>query len=94
LITPWEWRILIEATRRVSLAVARLVGANEALSVLQDILEDCSAAFPALPVSKLPLRLLQVTDSAQFDRMPRQELLDGFAGAFCYLPVFLFADNW
>src|SRR5712691_3795838 len=80
LITPWEWRILIEATRRVSLAVARLVGANEALNVLQDILEDCSAAFPAFACFKIaPSGYLQVTDSAQLDRMPRQELLDGFA---------------
>jgi len=89
-----EWRILIEATRRVSLAVARLVGANEALSVLQDILEDCSAAFPPLPVSKLPFGYLQVTDSAQFDRIAAPRTARWLCCAFCYLPVFLFADNW
>src|SRR5215475_4762869 len=41
LITPWEWQILVEATRRVSFAVGHLVGPEESLSVLQDILDDC-----------------------------------------------------
>src|SRR6185312_808521 len=40
LITPQEWWVLVEGTRRVSLAVAHLIGPQEALTVLRDILED------------------------------------------------------
>ncbi len=79
LITPWEWRVLVEGTRRVSLAVARLVGPSEALNVLQDILDDCSSAFPAFASLKIaPSGYLQVADRSYLDHMSRQELLDGF----------------
>jgi hypothetical protein len=80
LLTPQEWRILIEATRRVSMAVAHLIGPGEALKVLRDILDDCSAAFPAF-VSLQIARTghLQVADTSQLDHMPRKELIDGFS---------------
>lgn len=79
LMTPWEWRVLVEGTRRVSLAVARLVGPSEALNVLQDILDDCSSAFPAFASLKIaPSGYLQVADRSYLDHMSRQELLDGF----------------
>lgn len=80
LITPQEWHILIEATRRVSLAVAQLIGPREALKVLRDILDDCSTAFPAFASLQIASGgHLQVTDTSQLDRMPRQELLEGFS---------------
>lgn len=80
LITPWEWQVLVEAIRRVSLAVAHLVGPKEALSVLQDILDDCAVAFPAFASFKIaPSGYLQVTDRAQLDHMSREELLEGFS---------------
>jgi len=79
LITPLEWRILVEGTRRVSLAVAHLVGPREALTVLQDILDDCSATFPAFASLKIaPSGYLQVTDRSHLDRMSREDLLEGF----------------
>ena len=79
LLTPQEWRILIEGTRRVSLAVAHLIGPREALKVLRDILDDCSAAFPAFATLQIASTgYLQVTDTSQLDRMPRKELLEGF----------------
>ncbi len=79
LLTPQEWRMLIEGTRRVSLAVARLIGPREALKVLRDILDDCSAAFPAFATLQIASTgYLQITDTSQLDRMPRQELLEGF----------------
>ncbi len=80
LITPWEWRVLIEGTRRVSMAVAHLVGPREALIVLRDILDDCSAAFPAFSGLQIaPGGYLQVADISQLDRVPRAEILEGFA---------------
>jgi hypothetical protein len=83
LITPQEWRVLVEGTRRVSLAVAHLVGPVEALNVLRDILDDCSAAFPAFTSLQIaPTGYLQVSDTTKFDRMPRAELLEGFAALF------------
>jgi hypothetical protein len=79
LLTPQEWRTLIEGTRRVSLAVAHLIGPREALKVLRDILDDCSAAFPAFSTLQIAnTGYLQITDTSQLDRMPRQELLEGF----------------
>ncbi len=79
LLTPQEWRILIEGTRRVSLAVAHLIGPREALKVLRDILDDCSAAFPAFATLQIASTgYLQITDTSQLDRMPRKELLEGF----------------
>jgi hypothetical protein len=79
LLTPQEWRILIEGIRRVSLAVARLIGPREALKVLQDILDDCSTAFPAFASLQIANSgHLQVTDTTHLDRMPRKELLEGF----------------
>lgn len=79
LITPQEWQILIEGTRRVSLAVAHLVGPQEALTVLRDILDDCSAAFAAFECLEIaPTGYLRITDTSQLDRMPREDLLEGF----------------
>jgi hypothetical protein len=80
LITPQEWRVLVEGTRRVSLAVAHLVGPQEALTVLRDILEDCAAAFPAFSSLQIASSgYLSVVDTSQLDRMPRNEVLEGFA---------------
>jgi hypothetical protein len=80
LITPQEWRVLVEGTRRVSLAVAHLIGPQEALTVLRDILEDCSSAFPAFSSLQIsPGGYLSVVDISQLDRMPRKEVLEGFA---------------
>ena len=79
LITPMEWRLLIEATRRASLAVAHLVGPREALQVLQDILDDCSSSFPAMVFLKIsPNGYLQVTDQSYLDHLSRDELIEGF----------------
>lgn len=79
LVAPGEWRVLVEATRRVSLAVAHLVGPHEALKVLQDILDDCSSAFPAFTCLKIaPSGYLQVTDRSQLDHMSREEVFEGF----------------
>ncbi len=80
LITPQEWRVLVEGTRRVSLAVAHLIGPQEALTVLRDILEDCSSAFPAFSSLQIsPGGYLSVVDISQLDRMPRKEVVEGFA---------------
>lgn len=79
LIAPWEWRVLVEGTRRVSLAVAHLVGPREAYDVLQDILADCSATFPAFAsLTIASTGYLQVSDRMQLDRMSRDDLLQGF----------------
>lgn len=79
LITPQEWRMLIEGTRRVSLAVAHLVGPKEALTVLHDILDDCTSAFPAFACLHIaPSGYLEITDSSQLDHLSREELLAGF----------------
>lgn len=89
LITPQEWRVLVEGTRRVSLAVAHLVGPIEALSVLRDVLDDCSAAFPAFAALHIdPSGYLQITDTTHFDRVPRGEMLDGFAALFSICQYF------
>jgi len=88
LITPMEWHLLIEATRRVSLAVAHLVGPSEALKVLQDILDDCSSSFPAMVFLKIsPNGYLQLTDQSHLDRLSRDELIAGFTAliAICQL---------
>ncbi len=80
LITPMEWRILVEGIRRSSLAVAQLVGPQEAMSVLRDILDDFSSAFPALSCLQIaPGGYLQVVRTAQLDRIPRLEVIKGFA---------------
>lgn len=89
LITPWEWRVLIEGTRRVSFAVSHLVGPKEAFSVLRDILDDCSSAFPAFASLKIATSgYLEVTDGSQLDRMPREDLLEGFAALFAICQYF------
>ena len=89
LITPWEWRVLMEATRRVSLAVAHLVGPKEAFSVLRDILDDCSTTFPAFASLRIASSgYLQVTDGSQLDRLPREDLLEGFAALFAICEYF------
>ncbi|MBE3559227.1 MAG: DUF4388 domain-containing protein [Ktedonobacteraceae bacterium] len=80
LITPREWRVLVEGLRRISLAVAQLVGPGEALRVLQDIIDDCTEAFPVFSSLKVAASgYLHIIDRSQFDRVPRQEILDGFA---------------
>lgn len=79
LLTPGEWHVLVEATRRVSQAVARLVGPREAIRVLRDILRDCSAAFPAFVDLKIaPTGYLMLENTAHLDRMVREEVLEGF----------------
>jgi hypothetical protein len=89
LITPQEWRVLVEGTRRISMAVAHLIGPVEAMKVLRDILDDCSAAFPAFTSLQIaPTGYLQVTDTTKFDRMPRGELLEGFAALFSICQYF------
>jgi hypothetical protein len=89
LIAPQEWRVLVEGTRRISLAVAHLVGPIEALSVLRDVLDDCTAGFPAFASLQIaPSGYLQVTDTARFDRVPRGEMLDGFAALFSICQYF------
>lgn len=89
LITPQEWRVLVEGMRRISMAVAHLVGPVEALSVLRDVLDDCTAAFPAFASLQIaPSGYLQVVNTAQFERVPRGELLDGFAALFSICQYF------
>jgi hypothetical protein len=79
LLTPQEWRILIEATRRISTAVTHLFGPRESLKALRDIINACSTAFPASPALQIaPSGQLQVTVTSELDRIPRQELLEGF----------------
>lgn len=83
LLVPREWRLLVEGTRRVSLAVAHLIGPREALKVLRGILDECSAAFPAFATLQIANSgALQITDTARFDHLPRQELLAGFNALF------------
>ncbi|HEY4036881.1 MAG TPA: hypothetical protein VGL94_23230 [Ktedonobacteraceae bacterium] len=80
LIAPSEWELLIEGIRRISLAVAHLVGPQEALQVLQDILDDCASSFPAFACLKIaPSGYLQVTDRSDMDQMARECILEGFA---------------
>jgi len=80
LTTPQEWQVLLEGTRRVSLAVAHLIGPQEAMTVLRDILEDCSAAFPAFSALQIaPSGYLQVVDGSKLNSTPREVLLEGFA---------------
>ncbi|HZR43059.1 MAG TPA: hypothetical protein VFB12_23265 [Ktedonobacteraceae bacterium] len=89
LITPLEWRLLVEAVRRVSLAVAHLVGPQEAFNVLRDILDDCSSAFPAFASLKIaPSGYLQVMDRSPLDHMSRQELIEGFAALITTCQLF------
>jgi hypothetical protein len=79
LIAPWEWQVLVEGTRRVSLAVAHLVGPGEALAVLRDILDDCSSAFPAFASLQIaPSGYLQIVDRTHLAHMSRESLLEGF----------------
>ncbi len=80
LVTPQEWRLLDEATRRVSIAVTHLIGPREALKVLRDILDDCSSAFPAFASLQIATTgHLHISDTSQLDRLPRKDLLDGFS---------------
>lgn len=83
LIAPFEWKLLVEGMRRISLAVAHLVGPREAMSVLRDILDDCIAGFPSLAGLQIaPGGFIHVTDGSQLERVPRFELLEGFAALF------------
>lgn len=80
LITPQEWYVLVESIRRVSLAVAQLVGQQEAVNVLRDILEDFSSAFPALSSLHIaPGGYLQMVRTRQLDHIPRKQVIEGFA---------------
>ena len=89
LITPIEWRVLLEGTRRVSLAVAHLVGPQEALDVLRDIIDDCASDFPAFTCLRVdPAGYLQVVDKSQLDRLPREDLLSGFAALIAICEYF------
>ncbi len=79
LIAPWEWQVLIEGTRRVSLAVGRLVGPGQGLKVLGGILDDCASTFPAFASLQIASDgYLQVVDRSFLDRMSREELFKGF----------------
>jgi hypothetical protein len=89
LINPWEWQVLVEGTRRISLAVAHLVGPREAVDVLRDILDDCSAGFPALSGLEIAATgYLHVTRTSQLDHISRRELLEGFAALFATCEYF------
>jgi hypothetical protein len=89
LLAPWEWQLLVEATRRVSLAVAHLVGPTEAVNVLQDILDDCSSAFPAFASMKIaPGGYLQILDRSHLDRLSRTEILEGFTAVIATCQYF------
>jgi hypothetical protein len=89
LINPWEWQVLVEGTRRISLAVAHLVGPREAVDVLRDILDDCSAGFPALSGLEIAATgYLHVTRTSQLDHISRSELLEGFAALFATCECF------
>jgi hypothetical protein len=80
LVTPQEWQVLIEGMHRVSLAVAHLIGPQEVMTVLRDILADCSAVFPAFSGLQIaPSGYLQVVDGSKLNSTPREELLEGFA---------------
>jgi hypothetical protein len=80
LIAPWEWQVLIEGTRRVSLAVAHLIGPQEGLRVLRAILDDCATVFPAFASLQIASGgYLQVVDRTFLDRMSHEDLLRGFA---------------
>ncbi|MHB8596496.1 MAG: hypothetical protein ACYDER_06760 [Ktedonobacteraceae bacterium] len=89
LLTPAEWRALVEGTRRVSLAVAHLVGPKEALSVLSDILDDCTSGFHALSGMHLAASgYLEITQTTQLERVSRNEILEGFAALFATCQYF------
>lgn len=89
LITPTEWHVLLEGIRRVSLAVAHLVGPQEALDVLRDIIDDCASDFPAFTGLRVdPSGYLQVVDKAQLDHLPREDLLAGFAALIAICEYF------
>ena len=80
LITPQEWYVLVESIRRVSQAVAHLVGPQEAMSALRDLLDDFSSAFPALSsLHVAPGGYLQVIRTTQLDHIPRRKVIEGFA---------------
>lgn len=83
LLTPHEWQILIESTRRVSLAVAHVVGPSQAPRALRTILDDCSENFPAVATLQIVgSGQMQIAESSHLDRMPRTELLAGFHALF------------
>lgn len=83
LLSPVEWKVLVEGTRRVSLAVAHLVGPKEALSVLNDILDDCTAGFPALAGLRLaPSGYLEMAQTAHLEQVSRKKILEGFTALF------------
>ncbi|HEY1352354.1 MAG TPA: DUF4388 domain-containing protein [Ktedonobacteraceae bacterium] len=77
LLAPQEWQLLVEGICRISLALARLIGPSETLKVLREILDDCSAAFPALATLHIASSGSLTTPTSQLDHLPRQELLEG-----------------
>lgn len=83
LLTPAEWRILAEATQRVSQAVAHLVGPKRAIKVLQDIVKECSAAFPAFVGMRIaPPGYLLLAHPSNLDQMPREDILEVVTALF------------
>ena len=59
------------------------------MSVLRDILDDFSSAFPALSCLQLaPDGYLQVVRTAQLDRIPRLEVIKGFAALIATCRLF------
>jgi len=56
---------------------------------LSDILDDCSAGFPALTGLQIaPSGYLEVTQTAHLDRVSRNEILEGFAALFATCQYF------
>jgi hypothetical protein len=77
LLEPQEWQLLVESIRRISLALARLIGPPKTLKALRAILDDCSATFPALATLHIASNGSLATTTSQPDHLPRQELLEG-----------------
>ena len=89
LITPAEWNVLLEGMRRVLLAIAHLVGPQEALNVLRNMLDRCSSDFPAFAGLWIDsFGYLQVADRLQLDYLPREDLLAGFAALIAICEYF------
>jgi hypothetical protein len=83
LINPWEWRVLKEATRRIAKALARLVGHQEAVRALHDIMDDCSSAFLAFTCLTIAADgSLDIANQDLLDHCPREDVLSGFAAFF------------
>jgi hypothetical protein len=80
LISPVEWRVLVEGIRRASLAVTQLVGPRKAFQVLRAILANRATSLPAFfNLTIAPSGYLQVMEPPQLDRISRDDLIAGFA---------------